>query len=400
MRTPAGGGGSNQRTWSMQGNIVTDDDFIGTLENYKPLKFKVDGNAFGQFHPGGGITLGFGAEAFTDDAIAIGRNAKALTSSSIAIGKDASVSVTNSSIAFGENAKVSAHRALAFGFNSEASNLSSLALGAESTASGQASTALGRETNASAQYSTAIGYGATVSQANTIRLGNNDASVGIGTSTPNQSTILDISSSNKGILIPRVSLSSNTAQDIIHSPVVSLLVYNTNTVTGVTPGFYFWTGSAWQALGGNSSGGGSSTKSYGERYYNVDTTVTLPGSWGGAAPLGIFNTITNLSLIDNNGLQTGATGGVYKVTLTVTYSKVQGDINEIEFYLTKNTNLIENTTIRGELTNQRKTLTLVKILTLAPWTSYHFGIKSSSSNPTTSVNLHANSTNIILEKID
>lgn len=50
-------------------------------------------------------------------------------------------------------------------------------------------------------------------------------SVGIGTSTPNSSAILDVSSTSKGILLPRMS----TAQrDAIVSPAVGLSVFNTD----------------------------------------------------------------------------------------------------------------------------------------------------------------------------
>jgi|GEM_PF-1042688 len=73
-----------------------------------------------------------------------------------------------------------------------------------------------------------------------------NAQVGIGTLNPDSSSQLDISSSNKGLLIPRVSLVQTTNQ----SPVVgaitqSLVVYNTSVSTDVTPGFYYWDGAKW-----------------------------------------------------------------------------------------------------------------------------------------------------------
>lgn len=71
-----------------------------------------------------------------------------------------------------------------------------------------------------------------------------NAQVGIGTSSPATASYLDVTSSNKGILIPRVSLTDLSNFDpITGSEVESLLVYNTNTVvgaTGVSPGFYYW----------------------------------------------------------------------------------------------------------------------------------------------------------------
>jgi hypothetical protein len=70
--------------------------------------------------------------------------------------------------------------------------------------------------------------------------------IGIGTNSPQAA--LDISSTNKGILIPRIALTA-TNQATILTPKVSEMVYNTTTsVTGinqVTPGFYYWNGTLW-----------------------------------------------------------------------------------------------------------------------------------------------------------
>jgi trimeric autotransporter adhesin len=75
--------------------------------------------------------------------------------------------------------------------------------------------------------------------------------VGINTdgSNPDISAMLDVKSPNKGILIPRVALSSFSDVTTIPSPQISLVVYNTATVgtgiTALTPGFYFWNGTSW-----------------------------------------------------------------------------------------------------------------------------------------------------------
>ncbi|HAO46592.1 MAG TPA: hypothetical protein DCQ97_06675 [Chitinophagaceae bacterium] len=63
--------------------------------------------------------------------------------------------------------------------------------------------------------------------------------------TANPSSILDVSSSNKGMLIPRVALTGTSDVATIASPATSLLVYNTATVSNVTPGYYYWSGAAW-----------------------------------------------------------------------------------------------------------------------------------------------------------
>lgn len=108
-----------------------------------------------------------------------------------------------------------------------------------------------------------------------------NAQTGIGTTTPNASAKLDVSSSTQGFLPPRVALTATNA----FSPVVGiaanatgLVVYNTNTngtaPTNVIPGYYFWNGTAWINLIGSS------------------TSNTLTGN-------GTTSTITNFSSVIN-----------------------------------------------------------------------------------------------------
>ncbi len=70
----------------------------------------------------------------------------------------------------------------------------------------------------------------------------------------NTSAILDVEANNKGVLVPRVSLSSTADVLTIVSPATSLLVYNTARTgtypNNVIPGFYFWDGTRWTPLSG------------------------------------------------------------------------------------------------------------------------------------------------------
>lgn len=82
--------------------------------------------------------------------------------------------------------------------------------------------------------------------------------VGINLSgaTPNASAGLDVDFSNKGVLIPRVSLSATSSNAPIGAGIAtSLLVYNTATTgtppNDVTPGYYYWDGTKWVALAGD-----------------------------------------------------------------------------------------------------------------------------------------------------
>lgn len=69
----------------------------------------------------------------------------------------------------------------------------------------------------------------------------------------NPSAMLDVAASNKGVLVPRVSLTSTADISTIVSPATSLLVYNIATVgtppNNVSPGFYYWNGTKWTILG-------------------------------------------------------------------------------------------------------------------------------------------------------
>ncbi len=66
---------------------------------------------------------------------------------------------------------------------------------------------------------------------------------------PDSSAMMDISSSSKGLLIPRVALQSTTDALTVPSPAVSLLVFNTNTgMTGGSVGYWYWDGTVWTKL--------------------------------------------------------------------------------------------------------------------------------------------------------
>lgn len=89
----------------------------------------------------------------------------------------------------------------------------------------------------------------------------NAQSIGIGTTTPNGNSMLDISSSNKGLLIPRVALTSTNSPFPLGAFVAGMMVYNTATAgtppNNVTPGFYLCNGVQWERPIGGSSGGWS-----------------------------------------------------------------------------------------------------------------------------------------------
>lgn len=71
------------------------------------------------------------------------------------------------------------------------------------------------------------------------------AQVGIGTTTVENDLLLKISSSNKGILIPNLSIPNLSLASPVTNPALGLLAYN--NATG-KKGFNFWDGAKWNEL--------------------------------------------------------------------------------------------------------------------------------------------------------
>lgn len=70
--------------------------------------------------------------------------------------------------------------------------------------------------------------------------------VGIGTQTPHASAMLDVSSTTRGLLAPRMT---TTQRNAMSSPAKGLLVYDTDL-----NGLYHFNGSAWATVGGGGGG--------------------------------------------------------------------------------------------------------------------------------------------------
>ncbi len=75
--------------------------------------------------------------------------------------------------------------------------------------------------------------------------------IGINTSgvTPAASAMLDIAATDRGLLIPRMALTSRLTAAPVVTPATSLVVYNTANAgaapNNVTAGFYYWSGTEW-----------------------------------------------------------------------------------------------------------------------------------------------------------
>ena len=100
-------------------------------------------------------------------------------------------------------------------------------------------------------------------------------------SSAEESAMLEVKSSDKGMLIPRVALTGVNDASTIATPATSLLIYNTATATGVSPGYYYNSGSSGTPVWERFTTGiidGSETK------VSAGTNVSVTGTGTTASP--------------------------------------------------------------------------------------------------------------------
>jgi hypothetical protein len=140
------------------------------------------------------------------------------------------------------------------------------------------------------------------------------AQTGIGTTTPDASAKLDVSSTNKGFLPPRVTLTGYMDNTTIPNPATGLLIYNTGTNVGLAAGYYFWNGSAWATI---ATAGGSG--SFAATYLRGSKTASQVMA---VSDVVSFSQIDNsagqsISLNTTNGKITLAAGNTYRLVAAV-----------------------------------------------------------------------------------
>lgn len=174
--------------------------------------------------------------------------------------------------------------------------------------------------------------------------------VGIGTTTIDPSAILQIVSSNKGVLFPKISLTSKTDIVTIENPSVGLLVYNTGTGGLDIPGYVYWTGTEWEKLTlttvvnpvitgllCNRAEFSPATFTAGVPYEGI-MAIPYTGGNGGAYSSGTpMNSLVNTGLTatrETGVLATGSGQLVFRLTGTPAYSSptvALFNINELGF---------------------------------------------------------------------
>jgi BclB C-terminal domain-containing protein len=129
------------------------------------------------------------------------------------------------------------------------------------------------------------------------------AQVGVGTITPDQSAQLDVNSTNKGLLAPRMTLAQ---RGTIPTPADGLLIYQTDN----TPGFYMRESGQWVRLANmsNLNVSGSAIIPYASGGPAIMTTIAL-GLVGTTSLIGFGNSATGISLVGGNIDLTGTALG-------------------------------------------------------------------------------------------
>jgi hypothetical protein len=181
------------------------------------------------------------------------------------------------------------------------------------------------------------------------------AQTGIGTTTPNASAKLDVTSTTQGFLPPRLILTGTNDNTTIKNaagtsitPASGLLIYNTASTgtapNNVVPGYYYWNGTTWVQISNGLIIDNSKTTGFtlgatdNNKVFlitsasNINVTVpnTLPVGFSCQIIQGGIGTITmvgsSVTLNSANGLTTRATNSVIGIVMnTTTNGFVMGD---------------------------------------------------------------------------
>jgi hypothetical protein len=205
------------------------------------------------------------------------------------------------------------------------------------------------------------------------------AQVGINTSSPSSGALLDITSADKGNLIPRVALTgTDDVTTITPNATTGLLVYNTDTAGAlpeqVTPGFYYWNSSQWIRLYNRGYGikfdQGSQTNA------NILSTVYTPISgldtgfinipYSGTYQIKVETTYAcgDLSAATSEGV------GQASVSLSMTTGLLGSPVRVKEKYVTSSSKLINSVTMN----NLPQNTTIIYTVDLDVLETYRFHV--------------------------
>jgi uncharacterized protein (TIGR02145 family) len=135
------------------------------------------------------------------------------------------------------------------------------------------------------------------------------AQVGIGTKTPDPSAMLEVKATNRGVLIPRLTLIQRNA---IKSPANSLLIYQTDN----TPGYYYFASGVWTRLATGTGSGSGPSYTFGSPLLLTGTDVTIPQA--GASSNGFLSSVDWTTF--NNKLSTASAASTYAPIASPTFT--------------------------------------------------------------------------------
>lgn len=229
-----------------------------------------------------------------------------------------------------------------------------------------------------------------------------NAQVGIGTPTPSTSAMLDIEATDKGVLIPRIALTSlDKFAPVSGDQENSLLIYNTATVEsagavaagpdgkgakdaviGVTPGFYYWNVDKWErivdqsqlneviesqadiakikdlldaAYGSNNLGDAATNNPWGGMVYTP--AVGTPGAQDYVAPKFEYVTWDPTLNNDDGGYKKSDITTVITDLINASETKTKiVTINNVQYYLSESFN--KSTELAAATTDEEKFLVL------------------------------------------
>jgi hypothetical protein len=184
------------------------------------------------------------------------------------------------------------------------------------------------------------------------------AQTGIGTTTPNASAKLDVTSTTQGFLPPRVTLTGTNDNTTIKNsagssviPATGLLVYNTSTTTTdpfkVVPGYYYYNGTSWVSISNgliidnSKSAAFTLASSDNNKVFLISSATALTVSVPNTLPVGFTCQIiqggvgsitlspfasSGVTLNSSNGLSTRAANSVIGLIMnTTTTGFIMGD---------------------------------------------------------------------------
>ncbi|MFN4086519.1 MAG: hypothetical protein ACK4LB_11305 [Spirosomataceae bacterium] len=157
--------------------------------------------------------------------------------------------------------------------------------------------------------------------------------IGDNSNVIDPSLLIEVESTNKGVLFSRVNLASSSDQTTISNPKVGTVVYNLGSGGLSYKGYVFWTGSEWRGLNStiisdgsvnllNCSSSSLTPSSYvsGVPYSGV-LTIPYSGSNGGAYPEEVLGPVNGLTATRSSGnLQVGTGVLSYIISGTPTVS--------------------------------------------------------------------------------